>query len=63
MRPDVSPAELTSSLSSPRTGEEGGWGTCVIEQAGDEGAVSEEGVGGGDVFKVALLKHGVFEDH
>lgn len=31
--------------------------TCVIEQARDEGAVSEEGVCGRDVLKVALFKH------
>lgn len=37
--------------------------TCVIEQARDEGAVPEEGVCGGDVLKVALFKHGVFEHH
>lgn len=37
--------------------------TCVVEQSGDEGAVSEEGVRGGDVLKVALLKHRVLEHH
>lgn len=30
--------------------------TCVVEQRGNEGAVLEEGVGGGDVLKVTLLK-------
>lgn len=37
--------------------------TCVIEQTGNEGAVSEEGVCGGDVLKVALFKHRVFKHH
>lgn len=37
--------------------------TCVVEQAGDEGAVPEEGVRGGDVLKVALLEYGVFKHH
>lgn len=37
--------------------------TSVVEQAGDEGAVPEEGVRGGDVLKVALLEYGVFKHH
>lgn len=37
--------------------------TCVVEQAGDEAAVPEEGVRGGDVLKVALLEYGVFKHH
>lgn len=37
--------------------------TCVVKQAGDEGAVPEECVCGGDVLKVALLKHWVFKHH
>lgn len=37
--------------------------TCVVKQAGDEGAVSEEGVRGGDVLEVALFKHRVFKHH
>lgn len=37
--------------------------TCVVEQAGHEGAVPEEGVRGGDVLKVALLEDGVFKHH
>lgn len=37
--------------------------TCVIEQTCNEGAVSEDGVYGGDVLKVALLKHRVFKHH
>lgn len=37
--------------------------TRVVEQAGDEGAVPEECVRGGDVLKVALLKHGVLKHH
>lgn len=30
--------------------------TSVVEKGGNEGAVLEEGVGGGDVLKVTLLK-------
>lgn len=30
--------------------------TCVVEEGGDEGAVLEEGVAGGDILKVTLLK-------
>lgn len=37
--------------------------TCVIEQTCNEGAVSEEGVCGGDVLKVALLKDRVLKHH
>lgn len=37
--------------------------TCVIEQSCNEGAVLEEGVCGGDVLKVALLKHRVLKHH
>ena len=37
--------------------------TCVIEQTCNEGAVSEEGVCGGDVLEVALLKNRVFKHH
>lgn len=37
--------------------------TCVVEQAGHEGAVPEEGVRGGDVLKVALLEYRVFKHH
>lgn len=37
--------------------------TCVVEEGSDEGAVLEEGVGGGDVLKVTLFKQGVFEYH
>lgn len=37
--------------------------TCVVEECGDEGAVSEEGVAGGNVLKVAFLKQRVFEHH
>lgn len=37
--------------------------TCVVEEGSDEGAVLEEGVGGGDVLKVTLFKQGVLEYH
>lgn len=37
--------------------------TCVVEECGDEGAVPEEGVAGGDVLKVAFLKQGVLKHH
>lgn len=37
--------------------------TRVVEQAGDEGAVPEEGVRGCDVLKVAFLEYGVFKHH
>lgn len=37
--------------------------TCVVEEGSDEGAVLEEGVGGGDVLKVTLFKQGVLECH
>lgn len=37
--------------------------TCVIKQTCNEGAVSEDSVYGGDVLKVALLKHRVFKQH
>lgn len=37
--------------------------TCVVEEGGDEGAVLEEGVAGGDVFKVTLLKERILEHH
>lgn len=37
--------------------------TCVVEEGGDEGAVLEEGVAGGDVLKVTLLKQRVFKHH
>lgn len=37
--------------------------TCVIEQTCNEGAVPEQGVCGGDVLKVALLKRRVFKHH
>lgn len=37
--------------------------TCVVEEGSDEGAVLEEGVGGGDVLKVALFKQGVLKYH
>lgn len=37
--------------------------TCVVEQTCNEGTVSEEGVCGGDVLEVALLKHRVFKHH
>lgn len=37
--------------------------TCIVEEGGDEGAVLEEGVAGGDVFKVTLLEQGVLKHH
>lgn len=37
--------------------------TCVIKQGGDEGAVLEEGVAGGDILKVTLLEQRVLEHH
>lgn len=37
--------------------------TCVVEEGGDEGAVLEEGVAGGDVLKVTLLKQRVLKHH
>lgn len=37
--------------------------TCVVEEGSDEGAVLEEGVGGGDVLEVTLFKKGVLEYH
>lgn len=36
---------------------------CVVEERGDEGAVLEEGVAGGDVLKVALFEERVLEHH
>ena len=38
-------------------------GTCVVEEGGDEGAVLEEGVAGGDVLKVAFLEQRVLKHH
>lgn len=37
--------------------------TCVVEECGDECAVLEEGVAGGDVLKVTLLKQRVLKHH
>lgn len=37
--------------------------TCVVEEGSNEGAVLEEGVGGGDVLKVTLFKQGVLKYH
>lgn len=37
--------------------------TCVVKQTSDKSAVPEEGVCGGDILKVALLKHRVFKHH
>lgn len=37
--------------------------TCVVEEGGNEGAVLEEGVAGGDVLKVTLLKQRVLKHH
>lgn len=37
--------------------------TCVIKEGGDEGAVLEEGVAGGDIFKVTLLKQRILKHH
>lgn len=37
--------------------------TCVVEQTCNKGAVPEEGMSGGDVFKVTLFKHRVFKHH
>lgn len=37
--------------------------TCVVEEGGNEGAVLEEGVAGGDVLKVTLLEQRVLKHH
>lgn len=37
--------------------------TCVVEEGGDEGAVLEEGVAGGDIFKETLLEQRILEHH
>lgn len=37
--------------------------TCIVEEGGNEGAVLEEGVAGGDVFKVTLLEQRVLKHH
>lgn len=37
--------------------------TRVVKQAGDESAVTEDGVRGRDVFEVALLEHRVLKHH
>lgn len=37
--------------------------TRVVEKRGDKGAVLEEGVAGGDVLEVTLLKQRVLEHH
>lgn len=37
--------------------------TRVVKECGDEGAVLEEGVAGGDVLEVALLEERVLEHH
>lgn len=37
--------------------------TCVVEEGGNKGAVLEEGVAGGDVLKVTLLKQRVLKHH
>ncbi len=37
--------------------------TCIVEEGGDEGTVLEEGVAGGDVLKVTLLKQRVLKHH
>lgn len=37
--------------------------TSVVEKGGNEGAVLEEGVGGGDVLKVTLLKEWILKNH
>lgn len=37
--------------------------TCVVEEGGDEGAVLEEGVAGGDILKETLLEQRILEHH
>lgn len=37
--------------------------TCIVEEGGNEGAVLEEGVAGGDILKVALIKQRVLKHH
>lgn len=37
--------------------------TRVIEEGGNEGAVLEEGIAGGDVFEVTLLKQRILKHH
>ncbi len=50
-------------ICDTQKGETCGFLTCVVEEGGDEGAVSEEGVAWRDILKVAFLKHGVFKYH
>lgn len=37
--------------------------TRVVEEGGNEGAVLEEGIAGGDVFEVTLLKQRILKHH
>lgn len=56
----IIPTNTDTTLSSAESWKQL---TCVVEKGGDEGAVLEEGVAGGDVFKVALLKQRILEHH